>query len=79
MSRNALEEISSLTSNANGKCLLGRALDSLDPSLREGVTKALDLSSALPASAISKWFKNEGLPLSDQTVLRHRKGTCVCG
>lgn len=75
--RDALAEITALVASAPAICKMGTALKTMDPTVRKGVEDAIAVKE-IPATAIAAWLRKEGLTVSDQTVLRHRKETCAC-
>lgn len=76
LARDVLAEIAALGPSQE-RCKMWSTLETIEPSLRAGVEKALAIKE-IPAAAIAKWLRSEGLPVSDNTVLRHRKEMCAC-
>lgn len=76
LARDALTEITELAPSK--ECVVGLSIQQVEEGLRGGVIKALSPDSGLPSTAIWKWFKREGISLSERSIQRHRGGSCGC-
>ena len=60
-----------------GYCKVADILSGLSDSDKEILTGAL-ADFNWPAKALSKGLKDQGLQISDTTILRHRRRECPC-
>ena len=60
-----------------GICGVRRVLERLDPADAEELRVAMD-DPAVMHSVLSRVLKARGFDVADQTISRHRSGTCRC-
>jgi hypothetical protein len=58
-------------------CSVGTAMQSLSGEEREGLAKAL-LVTSITGKAIQEWLKRRNLVVPHTTIARHRRGDCKC-
>ena len=79
MTRDPLAEIAEMEAPAKSAGKVAEVLDAMGKDLKPGVVAAMRKDSGLSTAAITRWFRREGMEISDRTILRHRRGECVCG
>lgn len=71
-----LSEFDAAMTPRTPQCNVGRALDRLDPERAEKLRVAL--ASDYTSAAISRVVTSWGHKLTEQSVSRHRRGSCQC-
>lgn len=73
-----LDELAEIRKGKETPCIVGRALDELDPENREAIVGALDGRSYSPAQIAVVLNRRVSEPLSERSVFRHRNRVCPC-
>lgn len=72
-----LRELAEETGARTARCKVGRILDSLTGDDHAWLSEALAGNTNSRATAIT--LTRAGMPISDTTVGRHKRGYCMCG
>ena len=59
-------------------CKVATSIEKLDTADGEVLAAAINDEKTWPAHTLATELGKRGLPLSDMTILRHRKKSCVC-
>lgn len=59
-------------------CKVATTIEELDATDSEILAAAISDANTWPANTLASELRKRGLSISDMTILRHRKKTCVC-
>ena len=59
-------------------CKIATSMEELSATDSEILADAINDTRKWPAQTLSHELSKRGLPMSDMTILRHRKQTCAC-
>lgn len=59
-------------------CKVATTIEELDATDSEILVAAISDANTWPAATLASELRKRGLSISDMTILRHRKKTCVC-